>query len=433
MSELTDKGKKRSLFGLLKTIFTASIFLLLLVAVIEGGIFGVVLNTLTNSGKVVLFLITCIASNVIVTILIFIIFSAVIKKTTENINTIVHEISSGDLSVSLDEKEYKSLGKIAEYMNSITSEMRKIIEGTYNLTKSIVESSLNISGKVGQASQSISEISRTIDEIAAGATEQVEETKQSVDKISKLSEHIGTVGSSYNDIIKDTGSVSSLNKEGLEIVKSLRERTDNYNLSSEKIFSAVENLTATLNNIGMFVESIQTIAEQTNLLALNAAIEAARAGESGKGFAVVADEVRKLAEQSKKSTEEISIMMNDIQKDSQQAVNAMKSMKSVSREQLEAVDITELSFNRIAESVNSIVEKINATNSSMREMESLKNESIAAIEKAAEVTELTAAASEELAASVEAQATLFEDMTKSAEELGVLAKEMDTAFKKYKM
>lgn len=433
MSELADKGKKRSLFGLLKTIFTASIFLLLLVAVIEGGIFGVILNTLTKSDKAVLILIACIASNVIVTILIFIIFSAVIKKTSENINTIVHEISSGDLSVSLNKKEYKALGKIAEHMNSITSEMRKIIESTYNLTKSMVEASLNISGKVGQASQSISEISRTIDEIAAGATEQVEETKQSVDKISKLSEHIGTVGSSYNDIIKDTGSVSSLNKEGLEIVKSLRERTDNYNLSSEKIFSAVESLTATLNNIGMFVESIQTIAEQTNLLALNAAIEAARAGESGKGFAVVADEVRKLAEQSKKSTEEISIMMNDIQKDSQQAVNAMKSMKSVSREQLEAVDITELSFNRIAESVDSIVEKINATNSSMREMESLKNESISAIEKAAEVTELTAAASEELAASVEAQATLFEDMTKSAEELGVLAKEMDMAFKKYKM
>lgn len=433
MEQLRNKGKIPGLLGRLTVVFTSTVALLILLAVIEGAISGIILKAITNFDKTFFLILVCIISNIFMTLTLFIVFVIFIKNASDHLGDIINSINLGDLHINMDLKKYKVLGSISGHINSVTSEMRKIIKGTYKLTKAIVNASFNMSDKVSQAMISITEIEKTIDQIAIGASEQVSETQKSVDKIVELSNHIALVNNSYCDIIQETDNINQLNKEGLCTVEKLREESDNYNVSSEKIFIAVENLTATLENVELFVAAIKKIADKTNLLALNAAIEAARAGEFGKGFAVVADEVRKLAEESKKSTEEISNMMRNIKNDSQQAINAMKSMKNVSNEQIKAVDKTEISFKRIADAIELITLKINDTSNTMKKMETLKSESIKSIEHTADVSEQTAAASEELAASIETQLKFFEEMSTSAEELSVFAKDMDNSLKKYKI
>ena len=88
-------------------------------------------------------------------------------------------------------------------------------------------------------------------------------------------------------------------KQGADVVEELKEQAHNVAEASNVTVSVIQSLTAKVEEVKSFVESIINISNQTNLLALNASIEAARAGEAGKGFAVVADEIRQLSEQTK--------------------------------------------------------------------------------------------------------------------------------------
>jgi methyl-accepting chemotaxis protein len=85
----------------------------------------------------------------------------------------------------------------------------------------------------------------------------------------------------------------------------------------------IQSLSGKAQNIGQVLSVIEEVTDQTNLLALNAAIIAAQAGEKGKGFAVVAEEIRELADRTGISTREITQMIQGIQRETRQAVEAI--------------------------------------------------------------------------------------------------------------
>lgn len=128
------------------------------------------------------------------------------------------------------------------------------------------------------------------------------------------------------------------NKKTVEYVAALNERT-----------KAVKNILGT----------IAGISTQTHLLALNASVEAARAGEAGKGFAVVAEEIRILSEQTKTATEDITVILSELNEDVTQVTTSIEHSVEIVGEQNHLIVESKGKFDAIDDGVNQLMNTIN--------------------------------------------------------------------------
>ncbi|OGO80661.1 MAG: chemotaxis protein [Clostridiales bacterium GWC2_40_7] len=412
-----------------KKAFDAAKYSLIL-SILLGLVFGVVASLITSNWSS-LWILT--VAGFITAFITKLFIDISIKGLARRFSGEMDVIKQGDFSKLVDSKSYGLLGGVASNVNAVLSDIRILIDGFFSLSFSIVQASRKVGATAQEASGAMNEISKTVDEIAKGASSQAQEAQEGVQIVEKLSEQINFVFQSYNDVMDETNKINKLNSVGIDSVSVLYKKSEENFNTSEKIFSVVEKLTTTTKDIGIFVESIENIAEQTNLLALNAAIEAARAGDAGRGFAVVAEEVRKLADQSRKSTEEITNLMQSIQEESQLAIKAMEVMKKVSQEQNAAVVETNKAFNDIANGIDSIVVKINNVSEAVGTMQKDRDVVMVAIENISSVSQQTAASSEEVAATTEHQLKAIEDMKSASVDLDQLVQELDAKLKRYKL
>ncbi|WP_427846113.1 methyl-accepting chemotaxis protein [Campylobacter troglodytis] len=144
--------------------------------------------------------------------------------------------------------------------------------------------------------------------------------------------------------------------------------------NSSRLLEQVGYLSEHAQNIGVSTELIGEITDQTNLLALNAAIEAARAGDVGRGFAVVADEVRRLADRTGEATNQISIVNEKIQQETQTTSKAIEESVPLVMQGKELSDSMRDNMNSIIEKAKDSFEKIETVNEEVEEQNALLEE-----------------------------------------------------------
>lgn len=119
--------------------------------------------------------------------------------------------------------------------------------------------------------------------------------------------------------------------------------------------SEIKNVNNVTGKIDEVIELIKDIADETRLLGLNAAIEAARAGEAGLGFGVVAHEIRKLSDESKQTVGKIKELTTIIKNSVDRTVAMGNETTSTVEQQAAAIEEVTASV----EEINNLTEQLN--------------------------------------------------------------------------
>jgi len=172
--------------------------------------------------------------------------------------------------------------------------------------------------------------------------------------------------SETSDIAYDISKKSDLNtSKGLSVIEQTTQTMGELSEQMSDASKGIVELDAQSSKVSDLVDSIRGIAEQTNLLALNAAIEAARAGEQGRGFSVVADEVRQLASRTSIATEQIIGVVAENKKLTEQAVTLIEQSQLKAQRALQLSSEADVVMNELQQDSRQVVDAVSKFKSNL--------------------------------------------------------------------
>jgi twitching motility protein PilJ len=263
----------------------------------------------------------------------------------------IGNLASGDLTVRAKVTEHMT-GAIADSINYTIDELRRLVAGINTAAQ-----------QVTVATQEAQQVSTQLLHAAQKQAAEIQSTGQSVAQMAQSMNH---VSSNADDSAKVAETSLNAASKGAEAVQNAIRGMNDIRDQIQETSKRIKRLGESSQEIGEIVQLISDITEQTNVLALNAAIQAASAGEAGRGFTVVAEEVQRLAERSAEATKHIGAIVKSIQRDTQDAVDAMERSTRGVVEGTRTADEADQALREIEKISNRLAELIGAISNATR-------------------------------------------------------------------
>ena len=258
-------------------------------------------------------------------------------------------IATGDLSSQIDPRSENDLfskafrdaneqlremiGRVKEAANAVASAANEISTSSAQITRGAESQSAS----ADETLSTMVEIAAQIDSVARSSQALAVNVDETSSSIQEMGASIEEVAKNSTNLLTSVDQTSSTIEEMAASIQSIEAKVrvvDDVSAQAAQIATTrghelsemIASIGIASKDIGKIVGIIEDIADQTNLLALNAAIEAAHAGDAGRGFAVVAEEVKRLAERSVTSTREIAQVVENVQKNTNNAIDLTKEI-----------------------------------------------------------------------------------------------------------
>lgn len=315
--------------------------------------------------------------------------------------------------------------KLNEKNNNISMLFSKISE----FAAVLLNSSDTLSTIIEEENSSMQNIASNSQAISVDANEMLNKSYRSREILQTLLNINKTVSSKIKateTISDELMEVSNYNEKSLNnVLEIMTGAMKSIKMTSE----ATKILKEKSRQMDEILAMIGDISDQTNLLALNASIEAARAGEAGRGFSVVADEVRTLAEHSRRSLNDVSVIVSEFKEKTLQVETLM----------VDNNEKIEFGNKILSETVSNIInmlnkqklsgENIKEVNGLMTNLLEETNNVVVFNSNIVETTENTRNRFETVAQSVNQSAAVSQEIACSAEQLKNTAIEMNDLIK----
>ncbi|MCK9393599.1 methyl-accepting chemotaxis protein [bacterium] len=316
-------------------------------------------------------------------------------------------------------------GVIADLRESVV-EIQKGMESVNEMIKSSAASITEISNAVVQLSTDSVVVSGDIGK-AKRSTEDI------LKGMGDMSTAISDISVSVTGVSGQSEDMKEASHGGLDLTRETKDATDGIVTSNDGVIANVEEMDKKMLEVGKLVKVIQDIASQTNLLALNAAIEAARAGEAGRGFAVVAAEVKALSQDSRKSAENISDIVNDLGASIKHVrEEVIRTKEVVGKGSTLATDSFE-TFKSIVSVIDSMANQISSIAAGTEEEAAAVEEITASIHEINLLLESVDKASTNTAASTEEVSASIAEITRNMEHISKVSGDVLESIKKFKV
>jgi methyl-accepting chemotaxis protein len=278
----------------------------------------------------------------------------------------------------------------------------------------IVKFMLPVNEAIAAISSSTNEILVTMEEHERTASQQSAAANETSATVSELSASSRQSAEQAANAATMAEKASAATAQGGDVthqaVLAMSNLKDKIAAMSDQILRLAEQT----GQIGSIATLVKDLSGQINMLALNAAVEAARAGEHGKGFAVVASEVRKLADQSKKSAEQATVLVADIQKSTHSSI---MMTEEGARTVVEVMQLAQ----KVAELFNNLSGIAGSVNENAQQVMLNARQQSAAFSQVMEATNSIANGAKETAAGISQAKIGVKKMNEAAENLKAIA------------